>query len=63
MINFVSVIVPVPVYNCEKFIIRTLESILNQTYKNFELLIINDVSTNGSAKILENYALKELVLS
>ena len=45
----ISVIVPV--YNKEKYIENTLDSILNQTYKNLEIIIINDGSTDESAEI------------
>jgi glycosyltransferase involved in cell wall biosynthesis len=38
----------VPVYNVEKYLDRCLNSILNQTYKNLELVLINDGSTDGS---------------
>lgn len=41
-----------PVYNCEKYVLEAVESILEQTYSNFELLIIDDYSTDGTvAKI------------
>ena len=43
----------VPVYNAENYLRRCIDSILEQTYTNFELLLINDGSTDGSAKILE----------
>ena len=42
----VSVIVPV--YNAEKYLREAIESVLNQTYKDFELLLINDRSTDKS---------------
>ena len=45
----------VPVYNVEKYIEKCLESILNQTYDNFEIIVINDGSTDNSKKILDNY--------
>ncbi len=45
----------IPVYNGEKYIDRCLKSILNQTYKNFEVIIINDGSTDHSKKILTKY--------
>jgi glycosyltransferase involved in cell wall biosynthesis len=44
----ISVILPV--YNCEKYISTAIQSILNQTYSNFELIIINDNSTDNSEK-------------
>lgn len=43
------------VYNGEKFISKCLESIINQTYKNLEILIINDGSIDNTLKICENY--------
>ena len=44
-----------PVYNAEKFIKESIESILNQTYKNFEFIIINDGSKDNSAEIIKSY--------
>ncbi|SDB64989.1 Glycosyltransferase involved in cell wall bisynthesis [Flavobacteriaceae bacterium MAR_2010_188] len=49
----VSVIVPN--YNHEKFLAPRLESIVNQTYKDFELIILDDASTDNSLEIIENY--------
>ena len=46
----------VPVYNAERFIKQTIESILQQTYKNFELICVNDASTDNSMLILETMA-------
>lgn len=51
----ISVIVPV--YNKEKYVENTLNSILNQTYKNLEIIIINDGSTDKSKEICEKKAL------
>lgn len=45
----------VPVYNVEKTIQRCLNSIINQTYKNIEILLINDGSTDSSKQICEKY--------
>lgn len=50
----VSVIVPV--FNAEPCLKKCIESILNQTYQNLELVLIDDGSTDGSAKIIEAYA-------
>ena len=47
--------VVLPVYNEEKFIGECIESILNQTYRDFELIIINDASTDRSAEIINSY--------
>lgn len=52
----VSIIMPV--YNTEKFLIRCLNSIVNQTYKNFELICVDDKSQDNSLCILNEYARK-----
>ncbi len=49
----VSVIIPV--YNIEKYLSRCLDSIINQTYKNLEIICVNDGSTDNSLNILEHY--------
>jgi len=46
----------VPVYNTEKYLKTCLNSIINQTLKDFEIIIINDGSTDGSLSIINNYA-------
>lgn len=51
--ELVSVIINV--YNREKYIAKCLESVINQTYKNLEILIVNDGSTDGTLKICESY--------
>lgn len=55
--NKVSIIIPV--YNAEKFIGKTIESVLNQTYKNWEMLIFNDKSKDNSLKIIKKYSEKD----
>lgn len=51
----VSVIMPA--YNAEKYIEESILSVLNQTYKNFELIIINDCSTDSTLEIIHKYKL------
>lgn len=46
----------IPVYNAEKTIDRWLESVRNQTYKNLEIIIIDDGSTDSTYGILEAWS-------
>ena len=55
--GMISVIVPV--YNSVKYLDKCIQSILNQTYKNFELLLVNDGSSDNSLEICNLYALKD----
>ena len=54
-----TVSIIVPVYNAEHTIRRCIESILNQEYTDFELLLVNDGSTDGSGAICDEYAAKD----
>ena len=54
MEKLISVIVPV--YNCEKTLSITIESIINQTYKNLEIILVDDGSKDNSGKICDEYA-------
>ena len=51
-----------PAYNAEKFIGEAIESILNQTYSNFELLICDDGSTDDTVKIIESFSDERICL-
>lgn len=53
MNELVSIIVPV--YNARKFIRETMDSVMAQTYPSWELLLIEDVSTDGTAAVIEEY--------
>ncbi|KHS57836.1 glycosyl transferase family 2 [Terrisporobacter othiniensis] len=53
----VSIIVPI--FNSEKYLRTSIESILNQSYKNFELILINDGSSDGSLDICKEYIDKD----
>ena len=53
----ISVIMPV--YNARQYINASIDSILNQTFTDFEFIIINDGSTDGTTEILEEYAKKD----
>lgn len=45
----------IPVYNGEKFIAESIDSVLHQTYSNWELIIINDGSTDNSVRVIKSY--------
>jgi len=47
------------VYNGEKFLVEAIESVINQSFSNFEFIIVNDGSTDGSVKILAEYAKRD----
>ena len=49
----------VPVYNSEKTLSRCIDSILNQTYRDFELILLNDGSTDTSGEICDAYAKRD----
>lgn len=48
----------VPVYNVEKYLRQCIESILSQTYKNYEIVLIDDGSQDGSSVICDEYSMK-----
>lgn len=45
-----------PVYKCEEYIVRTMNSVLTQTYADWEMLLVDDCSPDGSAEIIRSYA-------
>ena len=53
----ISVIIPV--YNVEKYLSQCLDSVINQTCNDIEIICVNDGSTDGSGEILQQYALKD----
>ncbi|MDT8394529.1 MAG: glycosyltransferase family 2 protein [Bacteroidales bacterium] len=59
MINPCAVSVLMPVYNGEKYLTEAIESVLKQTYIDFEFLAINDGSTDGTEAIIREYARKD----
>lgn len=55
--NLVSIIIPA--YNAEKFLGEALDSVLKQTYADWEAIVVDDGSTDGTAEIAKNYSLKD----
>src|SRR5690606_30041678 len=51
----IMITVLMPVYNAEKYLREAIDSVLNQTFKNFEFLIIDDGSNDASVEIIESY--------
>lgn len=61
MICKVKISVIIPVYNVEKYVIPCLESVKNQTFKEFEAIIVNDGSTDNSLDIVNDYISKNSI--
>ena len=61
MSELVSVIIPV--YNSAQFLTESLESVINQTYQNIEIICVNDGSTDNSLEILQQYSDKITIIS
>lgn len=53
----ISVIIPV--YNTEEYLEKCIESVINQTYKNLEIILVNDGSTDGSPEICKRFQMKD----
>ena len=54
-----KITVIVPVYNVENYLNKCLDSLINQTYKNLEIIVINDGSIDNSGEICQEYAQKD----
>ena len=55
--SLISIVLPV--YNGERFLADSIESVMNQTYKNWELIIVNDCSCDNTLNIADSYAQKD----
>ena len=55
----VAISIVIPVYNIERYLNKCLDSIINQSFKDFELILINDGSTDNSGEICDHYAQKD----
>lgn len=53
----ISVIVPI--HNTKKYLKQCIDSIINQTFSNLEIILVDDASSDGSGKICDNYAIKD----
>jgi glycosyltransferase involved in cell wall biosynthesis len=62
MKNEVGISVLMPVYNCELYIYEAVESIINQTYKNFEFIIIDDCSTDNTVNICKSFNDERIII-
>ena len=56
MIRFPKISIVIPMYNAEHFIRTTIDSILTQTFENFELIIVDDCSTDRSYDLINSYS-------
>ena len=57
MKKVVSIIIPV--YNVEEFIFKTVKSVMNQDYKDIEIILVDDGSPDNSAKIIDELAKRD----
>ena len=57
--NNIKVSIVVPIYNVEKYLSQCLESLVNQSLKDIEIICVNDGSTDESAKIIDDFAKRD----
>ena len=57
MSDLISIITPL--YNSKQYILETIQSVLSQTYANWEMIIIDDASTDGSDEIIKSFSIKD----
>jgi glycosyltransferase involved in cell wall biosynthesis len=55
--NKISIVIPI--YNVEKYLSQCLDSVINQTHPNLEIILVNDGSTDSCGEIGEGYAAKD----
>ena len=54
-----TISVIIPAYNAERFLGKSLDSILAQTYRELEVIVVNDASTDGTAAVIDYYASRD----
>ena len=59
MLEKYKISIIIPIYNADKYLARCIDSILAQTYKNFELILVNDGSSDNSSDICNEYKLRD----
>ncbi len=59
LMNNPKVSIIIPVYNTEQYLRQCLDSVINQTFKDIEIIVVNDNSTDGSYNIIKEYAKKD----
>ena len=57
--NEIKVSVIIPVYNTEQYLRKCLDSVVNQTFKDIEIIVVNDFSTDKSLQIIKEYQQKD----
>lgn len=57
--NEALVSIVMPAYNCEKYVVEAINSVLAQTYKNWELLVLDDGSKDNTSQIIEGFSQKD----
>ena len=55
----IKISIIVPIYNAENYLSKCLESLVRQTFKNIEIILIDDCSTDNSKKIIEEFIIRE----
>ena len=57
--NMAKVSIIIPIYNVEKYLCKTIDSVVNQTEKDIEIVLVDDGSTDRSGNICDEYAQKD----